>query len=626
MRRLILMLLVAAGLIVLHQSSASAADFTVNSNGDGADAVPGNGVCATAGGTCTLRAAVTESEALTGSDTITVPAMTISLGSPLTITKTTTIRGAGPRATIVTGTFGHILLSIGGGDVVVRDLALQGASANGGGGLAVQQVGNAASKLIDVRIANNTITGAVGTAYGPVYLIAGEMEILRSSITGNSTTTAGQASGGGIYVAGASTRLLVENSTIHANSVVSTSSSGSFGGGIMTIANSVTTIRSSTITSNIAGNTVSLAGQGGNFHRQAPLSVENSIVADGAAALGITANCSGSVDFSGRNIVSDTTCGAANASRSITNPLLGPLVTTTSGTDFRMPALTSPALDAAVGCTLAVDQREQVRPIGSACDLGAVEVGADVSVSQTVSNPAPAAGADVVFTVVAKNAGQDDAADTTLAVNLPGSAAITSVSSSQGSCSTTGLSVNCAFGTLDREGEVTVLVVARAPGSGTMTSTATVTAPIIDPNSANNSATATATVPGVSSPPPPPSPAPIAAACSNSIPGDNKGNKLRGTSAGDRIRGVGGNDVLRGLGGDDCLNGGRGNDRLIAGPGSDRLTGGKGRDIMLGAGGPDMIKARDGQRDVIKCGPGKDKVVADRSDRVAKDCEQVRRK
>jgi len=222
MRRLILMLLVAAGLIVLHQSSASAADFTVNSNGDGADAVPGNGVCATAGGTCTLRAAVTESEALTGSDTITVPAMTISLGSPLTITKTTTIRGAGPRATIVTGTFGHILLSIGGGDVVVRDLALQGASANGGGGLAVQQVGNAASKLIDVRIANNTITGAVGTAYGPVYLIAGEMEILRSSITGNSTTTAGQASGGGIYVAGASTRLLVENSTIHANSVVST--------------------------------------------------------------------------------------------------------------------------------------------------------------------------------------------------------------------------------------------------------------------------------------------------------------------------------------------------------------------------------------------------------------------
>jgi uncharacterized repeat protein (TIGR01451 family) len=280
--------------------------------------------------------------------------------------------------------------------------------------------------------------------------------------------------------------------------------------------------------------------------------------------------------------------------------------------------LTSPALDAAVGCTLAVDQREQVRPIGSACDLGAVEVGADVSVNQTVSNPAPAAGADVVFTVVAKNAGQDDAADTTLAVNLPGSAAITSVSPSQGSCSTTGLSVNCAFGTLDRGAQATVLVVARAPGSGTMTSTATVTAPIVDSNPANNSATVTATVPGTDSPPP--------AACSNSIRGDNKGNALRGTGTGDTIKGLGGNDVLRGLGGDDCLNGGRGNDRVLAGPGSDRLIGGKGRDTLRGAGGPDTIKARDGQRDVIKCGPGKDAVVADTIDRVAKDCEKVRRR
>jgi Ca2+-binding RTX toxin-like protein len=70
---------------------------------------------------------------------------------------------------------------------------------------------------------------------------------------------------------------------------------------------------------------------------------------------------------------------------------------------------------------------------------------------------------------------------------------------------------------------------------------------------------------------------------------NNKANKLRGTRAGDRIRGVGGNDVLRRLGGDDCLNGCRGNDRLIT-------------------------------------GPDKDKVVADRFDRVAKNCEQVRRK
>ena len=75
----------------------------------------------------------------------------------------------------------------------------------------------------------------------------------------------------------------------------------------------------------------------------------------------------------------------------------------------------------------------------------------------------PRCWADVVFTVVARTPARTTRLPTTLAVNLPGSAAITSVSSSQGSCSTTGLSVNCAFGTLDREGEVTVLVVARAP-------------------------------------------------------------------------------------------------------------------------------------------------------------------
>jgi CSLREA domain-containing protein len=100
MRRLLLMLLFAAGLVIAAQATASAADFTVNSNGDAADVAPGNGVCATAGGVCTLRAAVNEAEGLSGSDTISVPAMTISLGSQLTITKTITIRGAGrgPRS------------------------------------------------------------------------------------------------------------------------------------------------------------------------------------------------------------------------------------------------------------------------------------------------------------------------------------------------------------------------------------------------------------------------------------------------------------------------------------------------------------------------------------------------
>src|SRR4030095_12661084 len=51
---------------------AHAAVFTVNSPSDGWDANPGNGVCETmlGNGICTLRAAIQETNALAGDDTI----------------------------------------------------------------------------------------------------------------------------------------------------------------------------------------------------------------------------------------------------------------------------------------------------------------------------------------------------------------------------------------------------------------------------------------------------------------------------------------------------------------------------------------------------------------------------
>jgi len=47
-----------------------AAILTVNDAGDTSDATPGDGICATAGGVCTLRAAVEEANALAGADNI----------------------------------------------------------------------------------------------------------------------------------------------------------------------------------------------------------------------------------------------------------------------------------------------------------------------------------------------------------------------------------------------------------------------------------------------------------------------------------------------------------------------------------------------------------------------------
>jgi CSLREA domain-containing protein len=49
---------------------ATNAPFTVNSTGDAADAAPGNGVCRTGAGTCTLRAAIGEANAQAGANEI----------------------------------------------------------------------------------------------------------------------------------------------------------------------------------------------------------------------------------------------------------------------------------------------------------------------------------------------------------------------------------------------------------------------------------------------------------------------------------------------------------------------------------------------------------------------------
>src|SRR5919198_5138806 len=62
--------------------AAAAADFVVNSNVDETDANPGDGLCETARGECTLRAAIQEANALEGVDTITIPEGTYTLSIP----------------------------------------------------------------------------------------------------------------------------------------------------------------------------------------------------------------------------------------------------------------------------------------------------------------------------------------------------------------------------------------------------------------------------------------------------------------------------------------------------------------------------------------------------------------
>src|SRR5215210_2423790 len=155
---------------------------------------------------------------------------------------------------------------------------------------------------------------------------------------------------------------------------------------------------------------------------------------------------------------------------------------------------------------------------------------------------------------------------------------------------------------------------------------------------------------------------------------------LRGTNGADNLLGRGGNDDLFGLGGrdnllgeegkdwvlggnerrplggDKNLVGGPGNDGVFGGNGADNLVGSSGNDFANGGSGPDKILGGDGndylldgefeggatdvltggdgndvidpfnkpaKRDVVTCGGGFDRVIADRADAVAPDCERV---
>src|SRR5919112_124708 len=144
--------------------------------------------------------------------------------------------------------------------------------------------------------------------------------------------------------------------------------------------------------------------------------------------------------------------------------------------------------------------------------------------------------------------------------------------------------------------------------------------------------------------------------------GTNGPDTLKGTNAADKLLGKGANDVLfslagrdnllgeegkdwvlggnerRPLGGDKNLVGGPGNDGVNGGEGSDNLTGNSGNDFVLdgeGEGGAtDNLTAGDGndvispinlpaKKDVVTCGSGFDRVLADRADVVVPDCERV---
>lgn len=83
---------------------ASAETFLVNSTRDEGDAEPGDGICATEAGLCTVRAAVDEANALAGPDEIVIPSGRFRLNAgTLTLHEDVAISGAGMERTVLQG-------------------------------------------------------------------------------------------------------------------------------------------------------------------------------------------------------------------------------------------------------------------------------------------------------------------------------------------------------------------------------------------------------------------------------------------------------------------------------------------------------------------------------------------
>jgi Ca2+-binding RTX toxin-like protein len=260
----------------------------------------------------------------------------------------------------------------------------------------------------------------------------------------------------------------------------------------------------------------------------------------------------------------------------------------------------------------------------------------NVRLTASTTSPITDQAIDVVATVV--NAGAASAQKSHLVIDLAPTMTLVGTPAFESGAGCTGTQrIDCNLDYIPGNGVSTnVRFVVRVSGTGAQAINATVSADR-DSNPADN---AMALVLLVGSLPAAPGPIPPTVA---QITGTTRADVLHGSTVNDVIRGLGGNDRLFGRGGDDTLFGGLGNDLLDGGLGRDKLLGGAGRDTLSGGSGNDMLdggpgldlfragsgndslKARDGKREIVDCGAGRDTATVDRID-VVRGCEKVSRR
>ncbi|PYM13588.1 MAG: hypothetical protein DMD81_20655, partial [Candidatus Rokuibacteriota bacterium] len=302
MRRFIYLFVAIVGLLA-GVSPGDAATFTVDSTADAEDANPGDGVCATAAGACTLRAAIQEANALPGLDIIVLPAGTyvLTLGE-LEIQSDLVIDGAGANQTTVDGNHLGRVFSVTAGSTASilhvsiangRDAPTLGAK---GGGIL-----NAGTLLVGQSVVRHSAAVALDGGNGGGVHNTGTLELVDSAVRDNSAGSESLATGGGIYNTGT---LVLTHSTVHDNAVPVGPGTFSAGGGIESVGD--LTLSGSTVRDNSGDS-------GGGIATNGTASILDSTVRDNSARNG------GGIVNTGTLVLS----GSTVSGNSVTNNLGG---------------------------------------------------------------------------------------------------------------------------------------------------------------------------------------------------------------------------------------------------------------------------------------------------------------
>ena len=311
------LILVTCVFTILFTGASHGATFVVNTTSDTVDATPGDGTCADAGGMCSLRAAISEANALAGDDIITIPAGTytqtliaanedLNAGGDWDIRSNVTINGAGAATTILqaaatpgTATERVMESPLAASVVTINGVTLRhgnktGAAANATRGGGIRNVGimtmndcvvtlNNASgaggvrnertiTLNNVTVSNNACNNGGTTCFGGgmynTLAALSTVTINGSTFTNNTSTSPGANGfgfGAGLGIESASGfNIVITNSSFTNNTGVGTGTGGSNGNGIRLLATAASTanITNSSFNNNSGTGGSSIQGSG----------------------------------------------------------------------------------------------------------------------------------------------------------------------------------------------------------------------------------------------------------------------------------------------------------------------------------------------------------------------------